>query len=378
MIDSKKGLQELVDRALEVDAVALDTEFVWERTYYPRLGLIQIALSDEDCYLIDPCSISDLSPLGRLLESDRVIKILHDAPQDLAILRQATGADAKNIFDTRLAAGFAGFTATISLAKLLQELLDINLAKTETRTNWLRRPLKRKQELYAMDDVRYLRAARVLLLGHMVNNEVRGWLAEDLQRLDDPNFYAGISDDKRYLKVKGNTSLSRESLAILQDLCRWREKEARERNRPRGHIIADRVLLPIAREKLTDRTAIVNSGPISEKCVSRYGATLKNLVEKGLARPKDELPPSLRNKRLKNREKITLQEIHEFIILKSDVLGIDPIVVGSNAELREFILTPPHKQRLPIVNKFSGWRGPFLLEILSSLDNRSTKKTAAA
>ena len=164
MIDTTEKLHVLVERARKIDAVALDTEFVWERTYYPRLGLIQLALSREECFLIDPCALEDLSPLGELLADPTVVKIFHDASQDLAILRSATGAEPKSIFDTRLAAGFGGLSSTLSLAALVEILLDVKLKKTETRTNWLKRPLHPQQKDYALDDVRYLRKVRVLLL----------------------------------------------------------------------------------------------------------------------------------------------------------------------------------------------------------------------
>ena len=136
LIQNEAELEILVSRAKKTDAVALDTEFVWERTYYPQLGLIQIALSDEDCFLIDPLAIKNLQALGQLLSDRGVVKIFHDAPQDLAILQRATGATPQNIFDTRLAAGFASLPATLSLGNLVKELLDIDLAKDETRTNW--------------------------------------------------------------------------------------------------------------------------------------------------------------------------------------------------------------------------------------------------
>ncbi len=363
MIDTQKDLEELISRARKTDAVALDTEFVWERTYYPRLGLIQLALSDEDCHLIDPCALSDLSPLGDLLADREVIKIFHDAPQDLTILSQATGSIPKNIFDTRLAAGFAGLPSTISLCNLLHKLLDIDLPKTETRTNWLQRPLKAKQEEYALDDVRYLRAARVLLLGHVINEKVKSCLLEELKLLDEPISYQPISDNTRYLKIKGNGNLSRQSLAILQELSLWREKEARSRNLPRGHIINDRVLLPIARKKLLTKEEILASGPISEKAVKRYGKVLIQKVKSGLNRPQDTWPPSTRQKKLSPKAKQLLQDLHEFITLKSDILGIDPILVANNSELKQLISTPAEKRKIENLRQLQGWRSTFLQEI---------------
>ena len=132
MISTEEEFTSLIDRALRTDSVGIDTEFIWERTYYPRLGLIQLALSDEDCHLIDPLALEDLTPLGRLLGDFSVIKILHDAPQDLTILSRVTGVIPQNIFDTRIAAGFSGLSSTTSLVRLLHDLLEIDLPKTET------------------------------------------------------------------------------------------------------------------------------------------------------------------------------------------------------------------------------------------------------
>lgn len=357
MITTAKDLQALVARALKTDAVALDTEFVWERTYYPRLGLIQLALSDEECFLIDPCALDDLSPLGELLADRKVVKIFHDAPQDLFILRSATGRDPRNIFDTRLAAGFSGLSSTLSLGALVEVLLDIKLKKTETRTNWLKRPLDPKQTDYALDDVRYLRAVRVLLLARVIP-EANGWLLEELQMLDDPKNYGGVTDRERYSKIKGAGNLDRQSLAILRELAAWREEEARKRNRPRGHIIKDPVLLGIAREQLQDHSAIQACGEISAKTVTAYGDILIELVAKGQQCPETELPPLLRTSRLNKKEKAALVRLHDYIILKSDVNGIDPALIGNKSELTKCIRHSSSPSR-----QTRGWRKEFLAEM---------------
>ena len=121
MIADSAALRTLVDRLQEEAVLAFDTEFTWERTYYARLGLVQLAAADGRCFLIDPLAVGDLAPLGELLANARIVKILHDALQDLMILRRATGVAARNVFDTRLAAGFAGLASTLSLGNLLAE-----------------------------------------------------------------------------------------------------------------------------------------------------------------------------------------------------------------------------------------------------------------
>ena len=358
MITTIKDLKALMERAHKTDAVALDTEFIWERTYYPRLGLIQLGLSDEECFLIDPCALDDLSPLGELLADPAVVKIFHDAPQDLTILRNATGRDPQNIFDTRLAAGFSGLSSTLSLSALIELLLQIKLEKTETRTNWLKRPLDDKQTKYAKDDVRYLRAVRVLLLARILPT-TKEWMEEELSRLNKPENYIGITNDKRYTKIKGTSSLNQISLAILQELATWRENEARHKNRPRGHVIKDSVLLFIAKGRLHDHSAIRKCGEISAKTVSTYGDKIIQLVDNGLARPESDCPASLRQTKLNKQEQAALTRLQDYITLKSDVNGIDPALIGNKGELKRCIKnTSPATSR-----QKKGWRKEFLAEM---------------
>ncbi len=364
MITTLKDLQALIERARNTDAVALDTEFIWERTYFPKLGLIQLALSDEECFLIDPCTLDDLSPLGELLADPAVVKIFHDAPQDLSILRMATGRDPQNVFDTRLAAGFGGLSSTLSLADLLEFLLDIKLAKNETRTNWLKRPLSQNQKDYAKNDVRYLRAMRILLLARVIS-ETQPWLEAELARLNTPDNYTGIDDTKRYTKIKGNSGLGYKSLAILQELCTWRETEARKQNKPRGHIIKDTVLLTIAKEQLRDHQAIQNCGEISAKSVSSYGDKLIQLVDLGIKRPEEECPPLLRRVKLTKKEQADFTNLQDYIRLKSDVNGIDPALIGNKNELMRCTKkTSPSTSR-----QKKGWRKEFLAEMKTNESN---------
>lgn len=364
MITTQKELQTLINRAMSNDSVALDTEFIWERTYYPQLGLIQIALSNDDCHLIDPTTIDDLSPLGELLASPDVIKILHDAPQDLAILQRATGATPQNIFDTRLTAGFCGLSSTLSLGNLINELLEITLLKTETRTNWLQRPLNEKQVQYALDDVRFMRAARVVLLTRVYSPEVQSFLEEELQNFHTSVSYRGLNDEKRYTKVKGAGSLSIQSLAILRELAGWREQEARNSDKPRGHIIPDTVLTAIARNKLLTPQAITEDSGISSKAHKRYQNEIIKCVQKGLNCDKDDLPESLKAPRLTEKNKEDLGKLSKMIKLKSDTKGMDPALLGNASDLKFFIKSLGNPDKLATARLNKGWRKKFLSEFL--------------
>ncbi len=362
MITTKEQLAKLVNRARKTDAVALDTEFVWERTYYPQLGLIQIALSDEDCQLIDPCALTDLTPLGDLLCDRSVIKILHDAPQDLFILSRATGAAPQNIFDTRLAAGFANLPATLSLGSLIKEVLDIDLAKTETRTDWLQRPLNERQIDYALDDVRYLKAARVILLSRIIGPTIKAWLQEELNLLNNPQSYMGPADDARYLKLRGAGNLNRQGLAVLKELVIWRDEQAKALNRPRGHVVPDLALLTLAQKQPVTIESLKADGILSDKAASRHGKTLQEIVDKALRSDPADFPPLHQSPKLTPKEKGTLQRLGGLIALKSELQGIDPALVGNSSELKSLVkILHGKKDNAPKqLRQTEGWRKTFL------------------
>ena len=362
LIQNETDLHNLVARAKQSDAVALDTEFIWERTYFPQLGLIQIALSDEDCYLIDPLAIKNLQALGQLLSDRRVIKIFHDAPQDLAILSRATGATPQNIFDTRLAAGFSSLPATLSLGTLVKELLDIELAKDETRTDWCRRPLTDEQVRYALDDVRYLRAARILLLTRIIGPKIKSWLQEELNLLNNPATYCGPPADERYLKIRGISSLDQTGLAILKNLSTWRDGMARKIDRPRGHVIKDAVLIELAKHKPRTLEEQKSRCGVSDNAHAKYGKILAAIIETTLSQPTDTYPELEKPIRLNQGEREAFEKLNNLISLKAGVLGIAPGLIGNTSELKMLIATLSDK-KAEASHQFrqtDGWRKQFL------------------
>ncbi|MGB3213055.1 MAG: HRDC domain-containing protein [Desulforhopalus sp.] len=362
LIQNETDLETLVQRALKTDAVALDTEFVWERTYYPQLGLIQIALSDEECYLIDPIAIQNLQSLGKLLSNRGVVKILHDAPQDLAILQRATGATPQNIFDTRLAAGFSNLPATLSLVNLVKELLDITLSKEETRTNWLQRPLSEEQSRYALNDVRYLRAVRVILLTRIIGPKIKSWLQEELNLLNNPASYSGPPDNARFRKIRGNSHLDRLGLAVLKNLTTWREGVARKMDRPRGHIINDTILLEIARQKPPTTTDLIAKTRLSEKATAKYGNTIVAIIKTTIGQQDSTYPAPHCSIRLSKNDKTSLEKLNKLIALKCELLGITPGLIGNGSELKLLVktLNTTTDDEPEQLRQADGWRKHFL------------------
>lgn len=358
MIDTPEALQHLVARALEAEAVALDTEFVWERTYYPRLGVVQLSLGSDDSHLIDAVALDDLAALGPLLEAHDVVKILHDAQQDLVILRRATGAFPQNIFDTRRAAGFVGLSSTLSLGDLVQETTGVYLPKTESRTDWLRRPLSEKQCAYALDDVRYMHAVRADILARAERMDHTAWLLEEMALYDDPALYEDKDPHTQFERLGGGR-LSGPRRAVLREVAAWREQEARRQDRPRGHVVDDKVLKNIARRPPRSQSHLSSVRGLDNRAVQRYGKALWQAIQRGLDTPEDEQPDPPQRRPQDDALLAQINLALAYLTGKGLADGIDPALVASRSDVTALITdgadaTPEDHALL------QGWRGTFM------------------
>ena len=367
IITTSDALKTVVERAQSIGYVAVDTEFIWERTYYPKLGLIQLGFSKEECFLVDVLADLDLQPLGDMLRSETIVKILHDAQQDLTILRQTTGAYPKNIFDTRYAAGFIGLRSTISLNDLVITLCGITLAKTETRTNWLQRPLSSSQVEYALDDVRYLTEIRETILASIKEYNREEWLVEDLTEYDNPKLYQEKDPREQYRQVKGFGKLHDVELSVLRELAAWREAEARRRDSPRSWIIADRILIHLALRKPSsiDELKVLNC--LNNKHIRDYAQPILQAIKTGVLGQSTK--QSLSRNGSSGRS-TTSKKLIDFgfamVRGKSQGCGIDPGIMATRAEIKALICDGANacsgKHRI-----LRGWRKKILGEHLKLL-----------
>lgn len=366
MIKSSQALTPLVDEAAKAGYVAVDTEFVWERTYYPALGIVQLAVDRDKTGIVDMPAMADTSALGKLLADPNVTKILHDAPQDLTILRRVTGAFPCNIFDTRLAAGFAGMSASLSLSILLREILGVKLAKTETRSNWLKRPLTRRQIEYALDDVRYLPDLREQLLQKVGGKGHLAWLNEELQLYDNPSLYEEGDAREQFLRIKGISKLSNRRRSILRELALWREELAREENRPRFWVASDHVLLKLAQERPSSLSELKSVEGLGEPAVKGYGEQILQAVHRGLDKREKEGAKTAQPPEGADRLGARVDLALAYIKGKSLTAGIDPDLLCSRSDLtslmQEISLTSSPEHRL-----LHGWRWAFVGRDLARL-----------
>ena len=224
---------------------ALDTEFVRERTYFPRLCLVQVAVSGH-IVLVEPLRIEDPSLLREFLALSRRPRIVHAARQDVEVLLPLTGEPLAPLFDTQVAASLLGFPAQVGYGELVRQLLGVELAKGHARTDWAARPLKPEQLTYAADDVRYLGPAAEELEARLAAAGRLAWLEEDCAALSDPALYRCDPADA-WRRLKGLERMRPEERAVVRTLAAWREERAIRRNLPRGWVIPDDAIRELAR-----------------------------------------------------------------------------------------------------------------------------------
>ena len=244
-IDRPEQLAAAVARWHAAPSVALDTEFVRERTFRARLGLVQVAVAGEVA-LVDAVRINDLSPLGTILGGAGSRKILHSCSEDLPVLRRATGVPLGPLFDTQIAAAFAGLGPSLSYAALILALFGVHLDKDETRTDWLRRPLSPEQLRYAADDVEYLPEAAAELERRLITLGRLEWALEDsatLAALDAD----GPDPSDAWRRVKGLDRCPPLVQAVARGLAAWREREAARLDVARPFLLRDETLIALVR-----------------------------------------------------------------------------------------------------------------------------------
>ena len=364
MIDTAAALDALCQRARQHDAVALDTEFVWERTYYPGLGLVQVGLGGDDVHLIDTVTLDDLRPLGALLDDAGVVKVLHDATQDLQILARATGARPRNVFDTQRAAGLVGLSATTSLQDLVEWGAGVHLEKGETRSDWLRRPLSDRQVHYAEDDVRYL-----LDVYHKLEAEAdaRGrlpWIAEEMAIYDDPSLYdaADTVDAIDRIKARGLGRLSGRQRAVLRAVAAWREGEARRLDRTRRMVLPDEALVAIA-ERAPQSEADLGRLKLTDRQIQRYGNGLLAAVAEGLEAEPEHVERRGRPGPDDFRRSARLLVAQAFLAGRCEREGVDTILIAPKAFLTEIVEAGPDA----VADALPGWRYAFIGKDLEAL-----------
>ena len=293
-ISDTLSLARFCDSLRGADFIAVDTEFMRERTYWPILCLVQVA-GPEAAAAIDALAPGiDLAPLLALLADEQVLKVFHAARQDIEIFFYLSGAVPRPLFDTQIAAMVCGFGDAASYQTLVARLAHATLDKSSRFTDWSHRPLTDRQIRYALDDVVHLRTVYNALQQRLASNGRAQWFAEEMTALSDPGAYRNDPDEAwRRFRLRGR--LDRRYFAVLRRLAAWRELAAQQRNLPRGRILRDEALLEIAAHAPRTTEALARTRSLGKGVAEgRLGGEILDAVERGLAEAATVAPPPMR------------------------------------------------------------------------------------
>jgi ribonuclease D len=331
IVTSAPELRALAVRLAAQPRIALDTEFLRERTYRAQLCLLQIA-SPEETVCVDPLTLGELAPLTQVLTDPGVTKVMHASRQDLEVLLPLSGLT-QPVFDTQIAASLTGLPAQVGYAELVRRLLGTELAKSHTRTDWSRRPLSPEQIEYALDDVRYLLPLAAELEGQLERLGRRQWLAEELRPLADASALT-LDPECAWLRLKGLRELDPARQRLAQALAAWRERSAVEHNRPRGWIMDDAVLREIVLQVPRTPEALTQIPEMPPGLVKRRGAELLECVAAAqIPDPPPAAPPRARPDPARAALVKKLSSVSQAVARE---LNLMPEVLATRRDLEQF------------------------------------------
>lgn len=361
-----EGLRSLVASMRGTDIIAVDTEFMREKTYYARLCLIQIA-TDDISAIVDPFVVKDLSPLFELLRDPGITKLFHAGSQDLEILVKMMGEVPAPVFDTQVAATLAGLPTQVGYQALIKSLVGVELGKAHTFTDWARRPLSPEQIQYALDDVIYMPKAYRVLHKQLTDAGRLGWLANDFEKMADPATYESHPEEQ-YRRVKRASSLDRRSLAVLRELAAWREIEAQKRDVPKRWLVSDESLVEMARRAPNDINSLTGVRGLNEQVARRSAEALLAAVQRGREVPDDELPRFEKRKRLEGELDELADVMSAVVRVRAKEHGVAPTLFATRDDLERFAGGERDASPLSV-----GWRHTLVgADLEALLDGRVT------
>lgn len=336
LIESSTQMDELARQLSNEKLIAVDTEFQRETTYYPHLALVQIA-TESIVACIDPLAFDAKPALQKILLDKTVIKIFHSCSQDLEVLFYYLDAVPSPIYDTQIANAFLTEQHQVGYASLVEAELDILLDKSQTRTNWLQRPLTDKQIKYAGDDVLYLYQLHHILDRKLTQSTRTPWFnAECAALINDENTFQ-VATDKLWRRVRGATKLKRSNLAIVQSIALWREQLAKQKDKIRRKVLADEIIINLSLDPPDNRNALDQLIKNNYVINDQHKQSLFEVIENAKKMPANEWPDNQFNA-LDKRQKQLLKNLQQQITKKADELGIASAMLCSRKDLEQLIL----------------------------------------
>jgi ribonuclease D len=351
MIETTADLKKSCDILAKSSFVTVDTEFLRESTFWPQLCLIQIASPDHEA-LIDPLAKGlDLKPFFDLMANAAVVKVFHAARQDLEIIHHLGGIIPHPLFDTQVAAMVCGFGDSVSYDQLVQKITGKQIDKSSRFTDWSHRPLSQKQLDYAIADVTHLRDIYAVLKAELEREGRAHWLEDEMAVLETPETY-DLHPDDAWTRMKMRVRKPSE-LAVLMKVTAWREREARNRDVPRGRILKDDAIYEIAQQQPRDAEALGKLRTVPRGWErSSSGAAIIAAVNEALSLPKEELPKLPKPYQPNEGAQSAVELLKVLLKLTAEREGVAAKIIANTDDL-EKIASEGEKADVPAMH---GWR----------------------
>ena len=358
-IKTPDALAQFAEEIATEEWLALDTEFLRERTYRPELCLLQVATANRVA-CIDPLELDSIDPILDVIYKPDIIKILHAASQDLEIFYWLRGEVPVNLFDTQIAAPLLGYAEQIGYGNLVNEVLSVSLAKTHSRADWTRRPLPEQQLEYAADDVIYLARMYPMMRDKLTELNRLHWLDSEWQNLTRADLYEKPADEV-WRRLRGIDKLKGSRLAVAQQLAKWRELTARDRNLPRNWLLKDEVMMDLAKQMPTSIDELKHIRGLNDGTIRSHGKALTTCINKSKDTTPVEPDQSKRKVKLTADQDAALDLLTAVAKIHSRELEINPSILAPRKSIEDLI---KGKTDTAVMQ---GWRGQLIGTALQSV-----------
>ena len=374
-VQDNASLVELCNTLAKSDLLAIDTEFVRTRTLYPKLGLLQVSNGDIIA-LIDPVTIDDLSPFWALLTNEHICKVLHACSEDLEVFLTAANCKPINLIDSQVMMSFLGHGLSLGYAATVQQFTGVELDKSESRTDWIKRPLTQRQLTYAEADVEYL--YQIFPQIHQLVDDA-GWLLaakQETQLMIDRKF-TPINEDLMYMNIKMNWKLDAQQLNTLKHLATWRYQQAKKRDMPLGFIAKEQTLITLALRNPTCVSTMLGLEGVEMLDVKHRGKAMLQVLIQASKTPEDEYPQIVIRLDEYPAYKQIFKQVKTFVASAAKEAELLPENLASKKQINQFLsfhfkINNAEKSK-GVVDILHSWRLTLFGEKLQNFANNDFK-----